>query len=155
LTARFDPEDVTGKARGKAAVLAELELDAGADVPLLAMVGGVEPPEAAAVATAIGRALRGEVVVAVCLASSKSGVLGEAIERLAKTYPQRIAARFGANEAMLHRVLAAADLSLVVDPAGATATPARAAMRYGSVPIVLRTPATSDAAVDAESSLAS
>jgi starch synthase len=62
--------------------------------------------------------------------------------------------KWSATEALLHRALAAADLAVVFDPHGATATPVRAAMRYGAVPVAQRTPAMDEAVVDLEPSMA-
>lgn len=153
LVARFDPEDVSGKQRGRSTLLAELELEPSASLPLLAVVGPIDAAAHAAVVTALGRALRGELLVAVVQAEPK-GEFAASLERIARTHPGRLAIRSGANESLLHRALGAADFSLVVDAASATATPARAALRYGTIPVALRTPATEEAIVDVEASLA-
>jgi len=153
LTTRFDPEDLSGKSRGKAALLSELELDASADLPFLLVLDAA--PSEAAIA-AIARALRGELVVAFASAApSPSPELDAALQKLSRTHPGRVGVRFGATEPMLHRLLAVADMSLVLDLHGAAGTPVRAAMRYGTVPIAARTPATQEAIVDAEPALAS
>jgi starch synthase len=153
LSTRFDPEDLSGKARGKASLLTELELDASVDLPFLAVLDAA--PTEATIA-AIARAMRGELVVAFASASpAPSAEIEQALQKLSRTHAGRVAVRFGATEPMLHRTLAAADLLLVVDPHSATGTPVRAAMRYGTVPIAARTPATQEAIVDAEASLAS
>ena len=164
LTMRFDPEDLSGKGRGRASLLAELEVDTGPEVPLLAILGGTELSAARAseakwqletAIPSIGRALRGELAVVVAFARPRGeGEIDQALDRLQKTHVGRIAVRYGAQEPLLHRVLAAADLALVVDPTSATGIPARAAMRYGAVPIAARTPSMEEAIVDVEASLA-
>lgn len=155
LTARFDPDDLTGKARQKSALIGELGLEPNPDLPLIALLSGAEPPALGAAVAALSRALRGEVHVVVALAATTvQPEVDAALQKLAKTYPGRVAVRYGATEPALHRMLGGADHLLTIDPASATATSARAALRYGTVPIALRTPANEEAIVDAEPTLA-
>ncbi|GAC1353172.1 MAG: hypothetical protein NVS3B20_19930 [Polyangiales bacterium] len=151
VSARFDPEDLSGKARGKASLLTELELDPQTELPLLVLLG-LEPPKEAHLASVLAKVLRGEIMVIAAFASAPSAI-ESALQRLAKTHPGRVAIRFGATEPALHRVLAAADFALVIDPDGASATAARAAMRYGTVAVALRSPAVEEAVVDVDASL--
>lgn len=155
LPARFDAEDLTGKTRARAPVLADLELETATGIPLLVVMGPVERGAETALAAAIGHALRGEVLVAVLRPDAKTdGVLDTALERLARTHRGRLAVRHGATEPFLHRALAAADFVLLVEGHGATGTPARAALRYGAIPVAVRTPAMEEAIVDVDASLA-
>ncbi len=153
LVARFDPEDPSGKQRGRSSLLAELELEPSASLPLLAIVGPVDESAHGALVSALGRALRGELLVAVVQAQPTSE-LASALERLGRTHPGRVAIRTGATESLLHRALGSADFVLSVDAATATATATRAALRYGTIPVALRTPAIEEAVVDVEASLA-
>lgn len=155
LTSRFDPEDVTGKARTRSALLAELELDHDAALPVMVIIGAVDAAAEQGLVAALGRALRGELVVIVARTEERGdGELDTALERLARVHPGRIAVRHRANEAFLHRALAAADFALLLDRGGITGTPARAALRYGTIPVAPRSPAIEEAIVDAEASLA-
>lgn len=155
LTARFDPDDLTGKARQKSALLGELSLEPNVDLPLVAVVSGAEPPALGAAVTALSRALRGELsVVFAIAAASVQPEVDAALQKLAKTFPGRVAIRYGAGEPLLHRVLGGSDHLLALDAASATATAARAALRYGTVPIAVRSPAHDEAIVDAEPTLA-
>lgn len=157
LTSRFDPEDLTGKARTRSALLAELELDHDAALPVMVVIGAA-PEQAAAeqgLVAALGRALRGELVVIVARTEERGdGELDTALDRLARVHPRRIAVRHRANEAFLHRALAAADFALLLDRGGISGTPARAALRYGTIPVAPRSPAVEEAIVDVEASLA-
>ena len=156
-SARFDHDDLLGKERGKSSLLAELELDAGTDAPLAVVASsGLEPGSAAAISSALGKALRGELSAIVVLARPRTDHADDAaLDKLARAHPGRVIVKWSATEALLHRALAAADLAVVFDPHGATATPVRAAMRYGAVPVAQRTPAIDEAVVDLEATLAS
>jgi starch synthase len=155
LVGRFDPEDTTGKVRGRSSFVAELELDPAAGLPLLVVVDPIPSELGAALPAALGRALRGEVLVAVVRTAPREaeGELDLALDRLVRTHPGRIVVRHAAPEALLHRAIAAADLLLVLDGAAATGTAARAALRYGAVPIALASPAHEEAIVDLAPSL--
>jgi starch synthase len=150
LVARFDADDVTGKLRGRSSLLAELELEHTASLPLLAIVGGIDPAAEEGLASALSKALRGELLVVVARSQPS-----ESLDKLVRTHQGRIAVKSNVNEAFLHRVVASADFTLVLDTASATGTPARAAMRYGTIPIAPQSPAMQEAIVDLEASLAS
>lgn len=151
VVSRFDPEDLGGKSRGKATLLAELELEPLAHAPLLVLLAGEAAP--AAVGPALDRALRGELSLIIATSKARSdGELPAALDRVARAHPGRVAIRHDASEPLLHRLLAAADFSLVFD-AGATATPVTAAMRYATIPIARKSPAVDDAIVDVDAAL--
>ncbi len=150
LAARFDPDDLTGKARQKSALLGELGLEPNVELPLFALVSGEAPPALGAAVAALSRAMRGELHALVALgAASVPPEVDAALQRLAKTHSGRFAVRLGVPEPQLHRMVGAADHLLVVDAECATATAARAGMRYGAVPIAVRSPAAEEAIVDA------
>jgi starch synthase len=153
LLARFDAEDLTGKLRARSTLVSELELEKAGGVPLLVVPGPVAEAFAGALAGALGHALRGELLVAVGDAGTEARALDAALERLQRIHPGRIAFKRGLTETQLHRLVAAGDLALLLDE-GATGTPARAALRYGTVPVVPKTPAMQEAVVDLEASLA-
>ncbi len=152
LVARFDADDLTGKVRGRSSLLAELELEQAASVPLLVIV---DRSAEAGLVPALTRALRGELLVVVARTTEKGdGELDAALDKLARTHVGRFAVRYGVNEAFLHRAIGSADFTLLLDASSATGTPARAAMRYGTVPIATRSPANEEAIVDLEPTLA-
>lgn len=153
LVARFDADDTSGKLRGRSSLLAELELEHTATLPLLAIVGGIDKSAEEGLVAALGRALRGELLVVVARTSGSE--LDPALERLVRTHQGRIAVRSNANEAFLHRVVASADFTLVLDTTSATGTPARAAMRYGTIPIAPQSAAMQEAIVDVDAALVS
>lgn len=155
LVARFDAEDLGGRLRGRSTLVAELELERTAALPILAVTGPIDPAYADGLVGALSHALRGELLVVVGDAGNEPRELDASLERLARIHPGRIALRRGMNEQALHRLLAAADFALLLDPESATGTPARAALRYGTIPVAPKSAAMQEAIVDLEASLAS
>jgi starch synthase len=152
LAMRYDPEDLANKARARSSVLTELELETSATLPLLLVIGPIDASAEVALAAAVDRALRGELLIAAVSAAPKRD--DSPLEKLCRTHKGRIAVRSSATETFLHRALAAADFALVLDDKSATGTAPRAAMRYGTLPIAPRSPAMEEAIVDVEASLA-
>lgn len=151
LVARFDADDTTGKLRGRSSLLAELELEHATTLPVLAIVGAIDKAAEEGLVSALSRALRGELLVVV--ARTKPSEIDGALEKLARTHQGRIAVKTSANEAFLHRVVASADFTLILDGASATGTPARAGLRYGTIPIAPKSPSMEEAIVDLDASL--
>lgn len=154
LLGRFDAEDLTGKLRGRSTLVTELELERSGNLPLLVVPGPVAPAWESGLVEALGNALRGELLVVVADAGSEPRELDASLARVARIHPGRLVVRRGMTETALHRLVAAADFALLLDD-GATGTPARAALRYGTLPIAAKTPATQEAIVDLEASLSS
>lgn len=154
LVTRYDAEELTGKLRGRSTVVTELELERTGHLPLLVVPGPVDAAYADGLVGALSHALRGEVLVAVADSGTAPRDLDGALERLARIHPGRLALRRGMNENALHRLVAAADFALLLDD-GATGTPARASMRYGTLPIAPKSGSMQEAIVDLEASLAS
>lgn len=147
---RFDAEEPGAKwARLRPQLLAELELDPDPRNALVVVLGALDAADEATLAAALTRSLRGPLVVV--RASAGAVDPSGALARLEKAHGAggrgRVRVKAHASEALLRRLLAAADFSLVLgaDPAG---TAARAALRYGALPIVTPTPAHGDAVVD-------
>jgi starch synthase len=156
LPQRFDPEDLSGKARCKSTYVAEQELDHSTSPALMVAVGGAASGLDEAMVEALDRALRGELVVSVAIARAVTeSALDQALVRLERLHPGRARVRFGASEASMHRALGAADYALVLDPETSCGSAARAPMRYGAVPIAAATPPMREAIVDMDASFAS
>ncbi len=155
VATRFDADDTLGKARCKGTLAAELELQLDSGAPLAAVLGtGPTDAEATLLAGALGRSLRGDLVVVLASASKRGEGPGfDALDRVAKAHPGRLALHYGASEKLLHRTLGAADFLIVLDERDTVGTAVRAAMRYGTVPVARRTPATDEALVDLPASL--
>jgi starch synthase len=153
LAARFDAEDPSPKARCKGALQRELDLPLEADAPLLVSVGRLaEQKGVDLVAAAMGRILRGsdaQLVVA--------GEGDEGLERALREAAQRShgRARFvgHAGEALVHRLMAAADFVLApsrFEPCGLVHMYGQ---RYGALPIARATGGIVDTVVDCDAKL--
>lgn len=136
LVARFDPVDRGGKVRGKVTVQRQLTLPVRDDAPLYACVLTEEDnPGAAALVETAGTLLGGDVQLAVIVGAGVDGEQVAALEDLWDRYPDRLAIKTDADEALLHRVIAASDFCIVASEHGDYA---REAMRYGSIPVAVR-----------------
>jgi len=155
LESRFDPMDLSGKRRCKAAFQKEAGFPIRDDVPLLVALGTLTPDSGLDVLARIGgRVLRNDVQVAIVAEGDEVDddlldVLGEHAER----WPDRVYLADDPDVADVHRALSAADLVLVEpsqDPGGATQLRAH---RYGALPIGLRAGALADTVVDCDAKL--
>ncbi|MBL8721490.1 MAG: hypothetical protein JNL79_36220 [Myxococcales bacterium] len=152
LPFRYDAEEPGAKwARLRPQVLSELELDPDPQNTFLVVLGHLDAAQEAVLAATLPRALRGPLVVV----RASAGPVDEtgALARLERAHAGgtsgrgRVRVKGNVSEAVLRRLLAAADFSLVLgDDAAATA--ARAALRYGTLPVVSPTPAHTEAVVD-------
>lgn len=154
LDVRFDAVELgtTGvaKLRNKAAAQAALGLPLRDDVPLTVTVLRDRADERAFV-TVLPRLVRNDVQI-VALSSS---AVHEDVADLARRFPDRLAARGEAEQALLHRVLGGADLCVLPaldDPFGVLALQAQ---RYGVAPVARAEGLVADAVVDADAQLAS
>ncbi len=152
LAARYDVEDVTNKARCKGALLAELGLDVTADRALAVFVGRLVYQKGAdLLLTALPKLMASEVSIAVAgdgdLATKKK------LEAAAERYPGRFALAPAASEALVHRIFAGSDLTIVpsrFEPGGLVQLYAQ---RYGSVPIAHAVGGICDTVIDCDVSL--
>jgi starch synthase len=153
LPTRFDPFDLSGKARCKAALQRELGLPVRADVPLVAAPGPVSRETGLdLLAKAMPQALRNDVQVA--LQRTGEAELLEVFEELASRWPDRVALA-PEGDATAHRLLGAADLVVAAARRDPTALLARAAQRYGALPVARRAGGVLDAVVDCDAALES
>jgi starch synthase len=133
--AHYSAQDLSGKARCKEALQAELGLPIRPEVPLVAMVGRLaEQKGIDLVAAAMGELLGLELQLAV-LGSGRHDY-EEMFRRVARERPDRVAARIGFDEGLAHRMEAGADLFLMpsrFEPCGLNQM---YSLRYGTVPVV-------------------
>jgi starch synthase len=135
LPAHFSASDLSGKARCKAALQAELGLPVSPGVPLVGMVGRLADQKGIdLVATALPRFAGLDAQLAVLGTGQRD--LEAIFARAAREAPQRIAARIGFDEGLAHRIEAGADLFLMpsrFEPCGLNQM---YSLRYGTVPVV-------------------
>jgi starch synthase len=141
----------TGKARNQAALLAQLGLPPHTGA-LLAYAGRAEDAES--LAAILPKIVRNEVLVVVALEGVVSDEVRQRWDALAARWQGRVHVRCGADTALVHRLLAAADL-VAVPGEHAAATRALEAHRYGALPIAVRFGLAADAVVDADAELRS
>lgn len=147
LPARFSADDLAGKAACRAAVAAELGLEAGR--PLVASLGRViEQKGSDVLADALGAIVDAGAVVAVAGTGDPALV---ARLRAAVAARPRAAAYVGfAPDPLAHRLIAGADAVVMpsrYEPCGIVQLYAQ---RYAAVPVVRRTGGLTDTVLDAE-----
>jgi starch synthase len=151
LPAHFGPDDLTGKARCKAALQREAGLPQRPDVPLLALISRLDPQK--------GIDLLEEVVPWLMRQDVQLVLLGSGAERYeasfrrwTREWPDRVAAKVGFDEPLSHRMEAGADLFLMpsrFEPCGLNQM---YSMRYGTVPVVHATGGLADTVVTVDPS---
>ena len=165
LTARFDPMDLSGKARCKAELQRRLGLPIREDIPLLGILAtGATEAGFDLLETAGPKVLRNDCQIAIALESrgQKDETIQTALQALSERWPDRIQVRVSsptpssqslANQSLAHEILGASDLVLVPsrsEPCGFTQM---AAHRYGALPIVRRVGSLADTVVDCDARL--
>jgi starch synthase len=137
LAARYSADDVAGKAACRAALCAELGIEADHRL-LLGMVSRIAGQKGFDILLeAIDRLLARPVSLAIL--GSGDPVLVAALEAARARWPGRLGLRIGFDEGMAHRVEAGADAFLMpsrYEPCGLNQM---YSLRYGTVPIVRRT----------------
>lgn len=153
LAARFDPFDLEGKDKCKAALQHDLTLPVRNDVPLFAAIGRVEGDGMDLLAQVGPDFLRNDVQLVVQLEGD--GELVAIYEELWDQWPDRIQIRTGNDEAFRHQLVAASDFVVVPGREAPTDNVQMRAQRYGALPIVHREGGLADEVVDCEASLES
>ncbi|HTN88631.1 MAG TPA: glycogen/starch synthase, partial [Sorangium sp.] len=152
IIARYDAEDVSNKGRCKSALLQELGLEIRPERPLLVSIGRVVAQKGSdLLASAMPKILKGDVSVVV--AGEGDPELMEKLTAAAAKAPERAKFLGGVSEAVVHRLMAAADLVLVpsrFEPCGLVQLYAQ---RYGAAPIACRTGGLIDTIVDLDAEL--
>lgn len=154
LAARFDPVDLSGKARCKESTQRALDLPVRADAPLLFVAkddtGGGTLAGFEAVASEI---LRNDVQLVVELGDAHDALCAS-LESLQERFPDRIQVRRAFDEGTRHQLLAAADLALAAPDEAPTGDAVMRMHRYGAVPVVRRVGALGDLVIDCDAKLA-
>ncbi len=152
LEFHFDPIDLRGKWRGRAALQRRLRLEARADVPLL-HADVTDDVVAERLAAALPTAMHNDLQVVLTLDPGLGTPAREALDRLAERFEERIRLHPSRDARTLHRCLAAADLCLLAQPRATEPSAALAALRYGALPLAPRGTAFEDVLVDCDAAL--
>lgn len=155
LEARFDPMDLGGKRRNKAALQRELGLPVRDDVPLIGVLGPLHPSSGLDVlARIVGRVMRNDVQVAIVPdAEPLDASLVTVFEEHSRRWPDRLVLRAEASDTLLHRALAGSDLVLVPPHQAPGGSLQMRAHRYGALPIGIARAAVADSVVDCDAKL--
>jgi starch synthase len=148
IPARYDRNDLTGKARCKAALQRELGLDARKGAPLLAVISRLAEQKGIDLVVDVARDLLDTSDAQLAILGSGNRQLEAALLRLRDHAPRRMAVRLGFDDALAHRIEAGADVFLMpsrYEPCGLSQL---YSLRYGTVPVVHATGGLADTVVD-------
>jgi starch synthase len=152
LAARYDADDPANKGRCKAALLQELGLEIRPERPLVASIGRVVPQKGSdLLASALPKLLKADIAVAI-VGTGDAHLVAKLQAAVAK-HTERAMYVGGAPDAIVHRLLAAADIVVVpsrYEPCGLVQLYAQ---RYGAVPVACRTGGLVDTIVDCDAAL--
>ena len=138
IPARYNAEDLSGKAACKKALQEELGLEVRPDVPIIGMVGRLSNQK--------GLDLVDYVIADIMRLDVQLVVLGMGEGRYFNLfswaegeYKGRVAARFTMDHALAHKIYAGTDMFLMPSQFEPCGLSQMIAMRYGTVPIVRET----------------
>jgi starch synthase len=152
LVARYDAEDPSSKARCKAAAIVETNLEMVPERPLVAFIDRFNSQKGFdLLLEAVAKLMRSDV--AFVLAGDGDSVLAQKAADLASKSPGRVAVISRPSDALMHRILAGADMVIApsrFEPCGQIQ---QYGQRYGSVPIARATGGLMDTIVDCDAAL--
>jgi starch synthase len=152
IIARYDAEDTSNKGRCKSALLQEVGLEVHPDRPLIVSIGRVVHQKGSdLLASALPKILKNDVSVVIA-GEGDTALMSKLSAAVAKA-PERAAYLERASEAVVHRLLAAADIVVLpsrYEPCGLVQLYAQ---RYGAVPVACRTGGFIDTIVDLDAAL--
>lgn len=153
LPSRFDPIDLSGKARCKSELQRSCGLAVRADIPLIGASGKLVPARGFdLLAKALPQVLRNDVQLVLHTDGDGDPELREVFVELATRWPDRVALLAG-DESAAHRVLGGSDLFVIPSRTEPSGFLQRYAHRYGTLPICRRTGGHVDTVVDADAKL--
>lgn len=154
LATRFDPMDLMGKRRCKAALQQALELPVRDDVPLIATIGPLSTSSGLDVlARIVGRLMRNDLQLVVIGEGEPEESLASVLREHQKRWPDRLQVRPEGNAELVHQALGASDCVLVPPRQSPAGSMQMRAHRYGALPIGLRAGAMADTVVDCDAHL--
>ncbi len=138
IAARYDREDMSGKARCKEDLQAHFNLPEREEVPLVGFVGRfAEQKGIGLIAGAIERLMQMDIQIVMLGSGEKwaEGFFGD----VARRYPEKFGCHVGYSEPLAHRIEAGCDLFLMpslFEPCGLNQI---YSLRYGTLPVVRAT----------------
>jgi len=150
IPSRFDPVDLTGKARSKASLQDEFGLPIRAKVPLIGLVVRNDDDSLKEIDELIPELARNDVQLAACV--DGAGEFFAALEALSERWPDRIqVSRW--EPGLDHLIIGGSDLLIIPPGEGETGSQHLRAHRYGTLPVALRTGSIVDSVIDSDGEL--
>ncbi len=135
LVANFSIEDLSGRSSNKAAVQKYLDLKEGPRIPILAMIGRIDPQKGVDITIEALRQLTEHAWQFVILGSSDPA-LENAARALEAEYPERVRAIIRYDAQLSRLIYGGADMFLMPSRYEPCGLAQMIAMRYGCVPVV-------------------
>jgi len=148
LAACYDRNDMTGKARCKAALQADLGLAGDGGAPLFGVISRLAAQKGIDLLVDVAGELLATTDAQLVVLGSGDAALERALTALAARSPSRVAVRLGFDDGLAHRIEAGADLFLMpsrYEPCGLSQL---YSLRYGTIPVVHATGGLADTVVD-------
>ncbi|MBC7982751.1 MAG: glycogen synthase [Candidatus Obscuribacterales bacterium] len=136
---RFSREDLSGKARNKLALLAQLGVQVAAHTPLIGIVSRLTPQKGFDLLFDSLPEILQQREFALAIVGSGEARYEAFFKQLARDFPERVAFHNGYSEALAHWIEAGSDMFLMpsmYEPCGLNQM---YSLKYGTVPIVRRT----------------
>ncbi len=152
IASNYSADDLSGKAACRRDLISVFGLPAG-DEPILGLIGRLTGQKGFDLVERIGEWLAEQPLRVVILGSGERKY-EEAMEKLGRKYPDRIAIRVAYDDALAHKIEAGSDMYLMpsrYEPCGLNQI---YSLKYGTVPIVRETGGLADTVADADENLA-
>ncbi|MBE7558571.1 glycogen synthase GlgA [bacterium] len=148
IAAQYSARDLAGKARCKAALQEEFDLEARANIPVLGMVARLVEQKGIDLVAAILPDLLSEHRIQLVVLGNGERHYQEILERLAAEYPHALGLRVGFDPPLAHRIEAGADMFLMPSRHEPCGLNQMYSLRYGTPPIVRKTGGLADTIVN-------
>jgi starch synthase len=149
---RFDPNNLEGKHRCKAAFQHAVSLPVRTDVPLFALANDLSPQKGGHLVKAVAAQILRNDLQLVVLCDEENETVRE-LQEIAERYPDRLVIIVSSDKALIHQMIAASDFFLMpyeCEPFGILQL---SAQRYGALPVVRKSGCFVETVVDCDSSL--
>lgn len=152
LLAHYDAEDATAKARCKADLLSRCGLPPKPETPVCAWIGRFDTTKGIDLLLGAAPQLLRQDVTLVVLGEGEAKFT-EALDELAKRFPDRVFVKHAFDEALAHKIYGGADFFLAPSRFEASGLAHLYAMRYGTIPIAHATGGLRDTVLDCDARL--
>jgi starch synthase len=152
VKARFDPRDLSGKRRCKAALQYELALPVRSSVPLFSYLGGTGEEQGGDLLPETARQLlRNDVQIAV-VSDGENETVRE-LREAGAPFEDRMKVVVSEDEGLSHRIVSGSDFLLIPARRARQSVLQMCAHRYGTLPVARKTGALAETVVDCDGNL--